>query len=147
MQDIIVFLLLPKKWINLNSCSIPCKNSHNCQEIGTVKPVEDQHLMKEQEENYVEDEHRVPRRLLERISKIFMKRIMGIFWIENSDSLVSKLKSQRLRDIIESIDGSDTKLKQLNHEMQYNKDFHDFIYEMLQEIGYVDAHGQFLEKQ
>jgi len=30
--------------------------------------------------------------------------------------------------------------------MQYNKDFHDFIYEMLQEIGYVDAHGQFIEK-
>lgn len=61
--------------------------------------------------------------------------------------MVSKLKSDRLREIISNIDGSDTKLKDLNHEMQYNKDFHDFIYEMLREVGYVDAHGQFIEKE
>jgi len=65
--------------------------------------------------------------------------------LEYSEKLVSQLKSDRLRDIIRSIDSSETKLKQLNHEMQHNPDFNKFIYEMLQEIGYVDEHGQFIK--
>ena len=63
--------------------------------------------------------------------------------LEESESLRSKIKSNRLQEIIQAIDSSDSKLKLLNHEMQNNKDFHDFIYEMLQEVGYVDANGQF----